>query len=50
MEKDFNIGNFCSNYCIYYDKVFGNVKDVDDATDILVNEYCVDCPLHKQYA
>ena len=36
--------NICENYCKYQEKAYSEHKDPDEAMDVLINQYCNDCP------
>lgn len=37
--------SMCENYCKYQEKAYSEHKDPDEAMDVLINQYCTDCPL-----
>ena len=41
----YNPQSFCYDHCKYSDKCYGEIKDPDQAESILVNEYCIKCPV-----
>lgn len=41
-----NPDSFCNQHCKIQEDVFGKYDDVDEANNILVNHYCVDCPVN----
>lgn len=36
--------NICENYCKYQEKAYSEHKDSGEAMDVLINQYCNDCP------
>jgi predicted metal-dependent peptidase len=36
--------NICENYCKYQEKAYSEHKDPDEAMDVLINQYCNNCP------
>ena len=45
VDRLHNPESFCFEHCKIQEKVFSQFEDPDDAIDILVNQYCVDCPV-----
>ena len=43
------VDRMCTEYCKYPELVRSQVKDIGEADDKLIDDYCEHCPLNRLY-